>query len=104
MLGLAARARPPTPEPELEQEFENDDGLDSRKRPRSEDQEEGQIDEQDDMDYQNELEASETGVRDLGSSARRMKRRGAIRRSDGNTYCENSRIDKRKSRHAMSPN
>ncbi|KAN0096226.1 hypothetical protein V8E51_015031 [Hyaloscypha variabilis] len=68
---LAARARPPTPEPEPQQEFENDDGLDSRKRPRSEDQEEGQIDEQDDMDYQNELEASGTGV--MGPRIKRQK-------------------------------
>ncbi|KAE9371272.1 hypothetical protein N431DRAFT_441293 [Stipitochalara longipes BDJ] len=67
----AARHRITTPEPELEQEFENKDGPDSRKRLRSEEQEEGQIDEQDDMDYHSELEASKIDAK--GPRIKRQK-------------------------------
>lgn len=64
-----------TPEPELEQELEpqleNDDYSGSRKRLRSEEPEEGQVDEQDDVDTQIALEASESEVD--GPRAKRQK-------------------------------
>ena len=67
----AARHRAATPETHLEKKFENSDGPDSRKRPRSEEQEEGQIDEQDDMDYQNELDTFD--VETKGPRIKRQK-------------------------------
>ncbi|KAH8795529.1 hypothetical protein BGZ57DRAFT_200234 [Hyaloscypha finlandica] len=63
-----ARHRTPT---ELVTELENDECPESRKRPRSEEQEEGQIDEQDDVDNRIALESSE--IEAEGPRAKRQK-------------------------------
>jgi len=60
-----------TPEPKLEPELENEDVPESRKRLRSEEPEEGQIDEQDDVDNPVALEASEIEVE--GPPVKRQK-------------------------------
>jgi hypothetical protein len=67
----AARHSMLIPEPELEPELQNDEDPGSRKRPRSEEQEEGLIDEQDEVNNQVALEAS--GIEAEGPRVKRQK-------------------------------